>query len=417
MNSASSRQLLIAGLWIATAVIPFCLGRMTAPSEPATANNSGASSPKASAPADTAVSPASAWEPSAAALAETSVRLGKPAYEAVTGGQPIDTWLKTLLKQEDDIVRMTGFLKLLETLNSPEDIKKALDIVSAQRGRGGWDRMSRGGEMVMLLQKWAQLDPKGAVAFADASGGRDEKWFATSTVLRTWTRTQPHEALAWAEQHGNTGGEGEGNFALMAVVSQLAKSDLDRAIQAAGTQELSRARGRMMETLVSELISQRGEDAARASVLDLPPGSFRDNMIAQLAGRLADANAATTVEWVMGMPAGDARNRALAETINQWAEDDPTAAGNYLSRLPASAETDSARERYSWQVVRRDPEGALAWAATISDEQSRARTIENLVRTWARRDEAAAKAWVARSQPSDQLKTQAPSQEAARRGP
>ncbi|MHA3773387.1 hypothetical protein ACXR0O_17780 [Verrucomicrobiota bacterium sgz303538] len=399
----SSRHLLLAGAWLATIAITYCFGRLGDPAAVHTpspaSSNSGTAAPHAS---------------DAQPLASASVFLpleshsakGQRTIEAVTGGQPLDDWLKRLLNQDDEIIRTTAFLQLLEALEKPEDLRQALEIIAANGGGNRW-RGNGMREASMLLQKWSQLDPKGAIAYAESLKGGDDRGMAANVVLRTWARSNPEEAIAYAQANGQSTNPQDGNWSLASVVAQLARTDIDRALQVAGTQDMSRARGRMMDSLLSELVTQRGEESARATILALPPGSFRDNLTAQLAGRLADSDGAGTAQWVMNtLPAGDARSRALAEVVNQWAGDDPVAAGNFLSRLPSTPETDPARERYAYDVLRRDPEGALAWANTITAGEQRTRAIENLVRAWMRRDRTAAQNWVASANLPENVRNQ-----------
>jgi hypothetical protein len=325
--------------------------------------------------------------------------------QGVTGGEPLEDWLKRLMTQDDEILRTSGFLKLMEALKTPEEIQQALEAINSIGGRNRW----RGGvgmrEGSMLLQKWTQLDPKGAMGYAQSQKGEQEKWGATTVVMRTWARINPDEAIAFAKEAPPSGNPQDGNWSIAAVVGQLAKTDLDRAMQLSSTQDVSRARGRMMESVLDELVSQRGDEAARQSILSLPEGSFRDNMASQLARRLADNDGPGTAQWVMNsLPAGDARNRALAEVMGQWADDDPVAAGNFLKTIPASKETDSARERYAYEALRRDPEGALAWAGTITADEQRTKAVEGLLRQWVRRDRSAAQNWMATAQLPDDFK-------------
>ena len=49
------------------------------------------------------------------------------------------------------------------------------------------------------------------------------------------------------------------------------------------------------------------------------------------------------------------------------------------------------------QVLDADPQGAFAWAATISDTESRDLEVSNLARRWLREDPAAARKWIAGS--------------------
>jgi hypothetical protein len=263
----------------------------------------------------------------------------------------------------------------------------------------------------MLLQKWTQLDSKGALAFVE-SRDREERWIGANAVLRTWTRLDPTAAIAWAQTNGKeltpseagpTGGAPQGNFALASVISQLARSDIDRALSVAATQTYD-SRSRTLDTLASELLSQRGIDAARAALDALPVGAFRDGLSLNLAGKFASADPVGTAQWVLALPAGDTRSRALAEVVSEWAKVDPTAAGNFVAKLPADSETDRSRESYANGVVQKDPAGAMAWANAITDQDRRLRTVESVARSWMRTDEPAAKAWIAQSLLPDEVK-------------
>lgn len=178
---------------------------------------------------------------------------GSMTVERLTNGQPLDKWVKNLMAQQDGIVRMNGLLRLLDAVRDPEDLKTALGAFSL-RGDRGFGRGARFTEYSMILEKWTQLDAKGAVAFVN-SKGREEKWIGMSAVMQTWTRTNPAEAIAWAqttgkekdESQGGQGGLGGGwpsSSPLSMVLSQLARTDLDRAIGLAATETLIAAAGR-----------------------------------------------------------------------------------------------------------------------------------------------------------------------------
>src|SRR5262245_22323210 len=117
----------------------------------------------------------------------------------------------------------------------------------------------------MLLQKLTQMDAKGAIAFANEGNG-GERWMATDTVLGTCTKTEPEAALAWGKENGvqqQQNGDnndprrgGNDNWALASVVTQLAKTNLDKALQEAMSGDLGRTAGRTAEALVGETVDQ-----------------------------------------------------------------------------------------------------------------------------------------------------------------
>ena len=418
MKSTSSRLPLVVGIgWLATAAIAFCIGRIgSAPAPVATGDEAGR--PAAGKSGGTAAGSAAEFsrapggERAQFAMGEGD---GSMTVERLTNGQPLDKWVKNLMAQQDGIVRMNGLLRLLDAVRDPEDLKTALGAFSL-RGDRGFGRGARFTEYSMILEKWTQLDAKGAVVFVN-SKGREEKWIGMSAVMQTWTRTNPAEAIAWAQTtgkekdesqggQGGLGGPGGGwpsSSPLSMVLSQLARTDLDRAIGLAATETFDR-RSRTLDTIAGELVGQRGLDGARGAIDGMAAGSLRDGLIPQLAGRFAEKDAPSAASWALALPEGEPKSRALAETIGEWAKKDAAAAGAFMAKLPATAEADRSRESYATTVAEKDPKGALAWANTITDKERQQRAVENVVRTWVKQDAPAAKEWIAQSALTDEVK-------------
>jgi hypothetical protein len=422
MKSSQSRLPLVFGLgWLATAAIAFCIGRIGSSSgvparSEAAASGAGKADSASHGNGDAAGFSAGPGSKGQFGMGDGD---GPLTVTRVTNGQPIDKWMKHLMAQEDNLVRMNGLLRFLEAVTDPEDLKIALAEVNLRGDRG---RGARFMEYAMILEKWTQLDAKGAITFVAASKGREEKWLGESTVLRTWTRTDASAALAWAQANGKEnkenedpqdgqGGNGRGpgggpptSSPTSIVISQLAHTDLERAMSVAAAENLDR-RSRTIGTLANELVSQRGLDGARSALEGMAAGSLRDGLTTQLAGKLAEKDAPAAVEWAFGLPEGDAKSRALAETIGEWAKKDAAAAGTFMTKLPATAETDRSRESYANAVVQKDPQGAIAWASTITDKERQQRTVENVARSWVKQDAATAKEWIAQSSLPAEVKT------------
>ncbi|MCE9612106.1 MAG: hypothetical protein K8R23_18055 [Chthoniobacter sp.] len=414
------RPFLIPAAWLATAAVTFGLGRLSSFVD---------SPPEKSAPVTTPGSPRGAVAGLDSAPGDAGWRTlpgagGSPAtLEELTGGKPMGDWLKHLLSQDDEVARMTGFMLLLDKLNTPEEIEAALAVVHASGGgRGDWGFRSIR-EASMLLQKWTKLDAKSAMAYAQKLEDRGAKFMGMNTVLQTWTRSNPQEAVAWAQANGTSQPNADGttdrtagNWQMTAVLDQLAKTDLGQALELAQKEPVSMARGRTIQTLVSQLVSQRGETAAREAALAITDDSMRAAMIRQLAGRAAETDPAGAMEWVSSLPAGASKTSALAETVGQWARKDATAAATYMATLPAGIETDEPRARFARSIVRTDPTSAIAWSNTITDPKARTESLGDVVGSWMRSDADAAKKWVATSQLPEETKKEILTV-AAQRGP
>jgi hypothetical protein len=420
MKSAPNfRRWIVPGGWILTAAAAFSIGRMSSfLDEPIVPVNAAGISGTAGGPGG------------AGGGGAGETRVGLPttlsgdnksslSVGEVTGGQPLEDWLKKLMALDDDIYRMQNFVKLFDALNNPEDIKTALKVIAANgRGRG-----MRFTEYSMLLQKLTQLDPKEGVAFAAAQEG-GERFMATGTVLRTWAKTEPEAALAWAKENGapkpaegdEENRRGNDNFALASVITQLAKTSLDRAIQEASSGELGRTAGRTADALLNEAMEQRGADGAKKILDSLPEGQFRNDFIQQLASRLAKDDPAGTGAWALSMPAGDPRRRALGETVDEWMDKDPTGALAFVNKLPVGPDSDSARVEAAQKSAQKNPTEALRAISMMSDPERQARTIEIIARDLARRDVNAGTQFLMQSPLADDAKAQLAQQFAQPRG-
>ena len=414
MKSHTSRTSLIVGLgWLATAAIAFCIGRIGSQSGAPVGSEDAArgverAGGNARGSGDAAGLPGGAGGKGQFAMGEGD---GPLTVARVTNGQPLDKWMKNLMAQQDDIVRMNGLLRLIDAVRDPEDLRTALGAINL-RGDRGVGRGARFTEYSMLLEKWTQLDPQGAITFVN-SKGREEKWIGTSAVLQTWTRTDAAAAVTWAQANGKDAKDSEGGpgggppgstSPIAIVLSQLAHSDLDRALSVATTETFDR-RSRTLDTLANELVSQRGLDGARTALDGMAAGSLRDGLTAQLAGKLAENDAPAAAAWAFTLPEGDAKSRALADTIGEWAKKDAAAAGAFMAKLPATAEADRSRESYANAVAQKDPQGALAWATTITDKDRQQRAVESVAHTWVKQDAPAAAAWIAQSSLPEDVKT------------
>lgn len=219
--------------------------------------------------------------------------------------------------------------------------------------------------------------------------------WAASTVLQNWAKTDPDSAIAWATENGKKLNESDdGNSYMASVISTLAKTDLNRAVELAQSMNRSRARGDVMDKLIDQYFAQRSPDETRQWADSLTEGPFKDGLLGRLAGRLADKDLASTVTWAQGLPDGAAKPRVLSEIVGRWADKDPNEAGQWLNTFPPSAQTDDPRERFAWSVQEKDPEAAIAWAGTITDEDRRSRTTWRLAREWMQREPEAATTWI-----------------------
>jgi hypothetical protein len=407
MKSApNKRRWIIPAAWLATAAAAFSIGRMSSwLEEPVVVPGTGAGSHGAGGSAGSDSTGAAGSRVGSVQMANGEMRPVLTIGE-VTGGQPLEDWLKKLMAQDDDIYRMQNFVKLFDALDSPEDIKAALKVISASgRGGGGGRGGMRFTEYSMLLQKLTQKDAKGAIAFANEGNG-GERWMATGTVLRTWTKTEPEAALAWAKENGvqpNAENEGDrrggsnDNWALASVVTQLAKTNLDKALQEAMSGELGRTAGRTAEALVGETVDQRGIDAAMKIAEGLPEGEFQNDYIRQVADRLGRADADKGIIWAEKLPTGPLKSQAMGEVLNRLANTDAPKAIAAANALPKGPDYDRARSEVAREVAQKNPNESLHIISGVTQPETQQRLVSGIARDIYRQNQAAGLQYVQQS--------------------
>jgi hypothetical protein len=405
MNSApNKRRWIIPAAWLATAAAAFSIGRMSSwLEEPVVVPGTGAGSGAGGGSAGSDSTGAAGNRVGSVQMANGEMRPVLTIGE-VTGGQPLEDWLKKLMAQDDDIYRMQNFVKLFDALNSPEDIKAALKVISASgRGGGGGRGGMRFTEYSMLLQKLTQMDAKGAIAFANEGNG-GERWMATGTVLRTWTKTEPEAALAWAKENGvqpnaeNEGdrrGGGNDNWALASVVTQLAKTNLDKALQEAMSGELGRTAGRTAEALVGEMVDQRGIDAAMKIAAGFPEGPLQSDVIQQVARRVDPDKGIIWAE--KELPAGPLKAQAMGEIFDRIANSNPEKAIADVKALPKGADYDRARSEVAREIAQKNPTESLQIISGVSQPETQQRLVSGIARDLYRQNQAAGLQYVQQS--------------------
>ncbi len=403
MKPTRNLSLLLGGLWLASVAAAFYAGRSaSSESSDDVAANRGSHAGARATPSS--LRSASSGSPDSEGRLEPSPLArglgGSGASNAAAGDTlTFGERFKALMENDDSVAKMTGFLALLEELGDSAAFSEVAAVLMKD-----FNPRENGREFSMLMQKWGEADPRGALEYAKEIDDWPGRW-AASKVLEQFVATNRDEAIAWAKENGQPekGRDEDGNWMMSGVISGLAKIDPDAATELARNEPRSRARGEMMEALLGAYM-ERGEDAARTWATNLPDDIFKVGALSRLAGQLADKDIASTVKWVESLPTDESTPRVFSEVVERWAREDPNEAGNWLGRFPASPEMDEPRQTFAWRIRERDPESAIAWAATISNPEQREKATYELARDWVRREPEAAKTWVSTSPLPDDVK-------------
>jgi hypothetical protein len=300
------------------------------------------------------------------------------------------------LDSNDPIKRLLAFASLLEEPDSPK-IQTALQTYESLPGGPG-----RFSELKMLAFAWGQVNPQGALAWAQKQQHWDEH-IASSSIMDSWARNDADAAISWAKENF----DGEENPYFVGIINGLSETSLAQATDLMTDLPYGRVRGRAAHILFEKVWS-KGEDMAIHWAENLPQGSLQDFAYGELGEKVARSDMNRAVEWVesmeessikvavsedvsremvkqdpsgagtwvMQMPDGASKEAAITQIAKIWSKKDPVATADWINQFPEETNVDSAIEILVKQISGTDPEGALSWASTISNPDRRQKLVQ-----------------------------------------
>ena len=343
---------------------------------------------------------------------ETTGRAGKSSL-------PPAERLAEITRLGDPLERQAALMDLINRLGPDEFAAVAEEYRNTDR-YGDSD-----GEFDLIMRGWAKADPLGALDYAT---NQLQSRGQTSLVLSSWAGNDAAAAERWALEHH----EGDGpNPWMAAVISGIAKTDIDHASRLAGAMPNSRERNRAVDDITRALLVQ-GLDAAMAYPASIQDPELRAGFVSSIAGRLASKEPDKAAAWLASSGDANSQIRASRQVGEALARQDPAAAAKWLPTLKPEARAEAARgiiptmssgditgtakwvsglagipnydrvvEEFVWSCDQRAPEQSAAWIQGVSDPAQQTRLYHRMLGEWARRDAAAVKNWVAANEVPD----------------
>jgi hypothetical protein len=300
------------------------------------------------------------------------------------------------LNSNDPVERLHAFASLLKEPDA-QKIQTALETYESLPGGPG-----RFSELKMLAFAWGQVDPQGALEWAQKQQHWDEH-IASSSIMDSWARNDADAAISWAKENF----DGEENPYFVGIINGLSETSLIQATDLMTELPYGRVRGRAAHILFEKVWS-KGEDMAIDWAENLPQGSLQDFAYGELGEKVARSDMNRAVEWVesmdessikvavsedvsremakqdpsgagtwvMQMPDGASKEVAITQIAKIWSKKDPVATANWINQFPQGTNVDSAIEILVKQISGTDPEGALSWASTISNPDRRQKLVQ-----------------------------------------
>lgn len=251
---------------------------------------------------------------------------GKASLEA--SGDSLSEIEEQILRLSGGDWRRGGDRKLRRALDSVElrDMPRALLLIDK-----ALEQHTRSSLRQLLLSRWAETDPRAAMASAQAVRNRAERESAISAVLGGWADKDPESAVAWVKKLP----PGELKIqALTEVISSSATSNPQLALDLLRSSPTTDGR---QWTWIRDLFgawASRDPATAAAKVTELSSSQARSEAYVTVGSIWARNNPQSAIAWASCLPDQNGRQSALTSVLTEWARSDADAALAWAQQLP-----------------------------------------------------------------------------------
>jgi hypothetical protein len=283
--------------------------------------------------------------------------------------------LDAILSDRDARHRLSNLEAFINGLK-PTEYADALKRIRKIPGNNDRELASR-----LLISRWVQSDPDGALQFAASNRGYE--YLADDVFQRAATTDLP-SALERAKALPDPNLR---YMALRGVLSFMAGTDPVAALQLAPS--LGEFRGN--EPLSSVIYRQWAANDPQAAALQASQNNTEEGWrspVNQVVRTWANQDPTAAANWSLSQPEGDARSRSISQVVRQWAHDDATAAASWVSAISPGSTHDTAVAALASSMAATDPTNAVNWAQSISDVTARNNALQRISREVMWRDPA-----------------------------
>ncbi len=283
--------------------------------------------------------------------------------------------LDAILADRDPQHRMSNLEAFINGLQ-PTEYADALKRIRKIPGNNDRELASR-----LLIARWVQSDPDGALQFAASNRGFE---YVADDVFQRAATTDLQSALERAKALPDPNLR---YMALRGVLSFMAGTDPVGALQLAPTLGDFRGNEPLSSVIYRQWASNDPASAALQASQDNTEGGWR-SPVNQVVRTWASQDPTAAANWSLSLPAGDAQSRSLSQVVRQWARDDASAAANWVSAMSPGGTHDTALGALASSMAAADPQNAVNLAQSISDVTARNEALQRISRDVMWRDPA-----------------------------
>ena len=269
-----------------------------------------------------------------------------------------------------------------------EEIPGALALAAQSGGQKNAREILR----MVLLARWAELDPPAAVAYTMQNLTDERGWDSEiiETVVGEWGVRDPAAAADFVAGLDASMQE----KALSGLLAGVATSQPETAL-ALLTRFPDTSNDGDSYKLIFGAWSERNPRGAAARAAGLPVGGFRNGALAGVTESWAQYDPAAAYSWATQLGTPAEREIALNATLHIWAERDPQSAANQARGLAGAALLEAVSDEITRQLAIRDLASAQRFAAQLTDQSARASAQEEVAQRMSEKNPAEAAAYAA----------------------
>jgi hypothetical protein len=233
--------------------------------------------------------------------------------------------------------------------------------------------------MRLLVTRWGETDPEGALQFALSN---HEFNYIASDVFQQLAADDVQSALNRAENIPDLNMRYE---ALRGVLSFMADQDPAGALQLASTFPSFPNNEPLSSVIYAQWAANDPQAAAAQAAQDSAGTGWRSPM-GQVLRNWASQDPMAAVNWSMSVSDPAAQARDISQVMRQWSRDDLNAAVAWVSSAPAGTMRDAATASLAFSIAATDPTAAIGWAESIANAAQRENALQRLSREIMYRD-------------------------------
>ncbi len=246
-----------------------------------------------------------------------------------------------------------------------------------------------GGERLAALREglslWAARDVQQAAQWAQGMAQDRSQALAVEALMDVWGAYAPQEAAAWlSEQPANAGSDA----AARTLARRWADTDLNGALAWVRTQ-IDQGPLTPGGIAVIRGVAEQNPQAMMTLAIELPQSDTRAQALGVAFELWSEHEPAKAARFLQSNE--QAYMRELSETLaEKWGMSDAAAASQWVAGLPEGSARDNATQGLARALMPYDIRTAVVWAQSISDESQRVNASKALMQYWLNDDPATA---------------------------